>query len=407
MNDELNGAQGKIFRVEPAQCRFELLKETAFDPRTHEGRSRYTIYWHDRTRFIKVVTQHSFAGLTGEFRACLRHLTEANAAAAAAGRDVVAGEVVILAAEEEDTGWPTDSRNLLVPFRPEPAAEQGRTGRVALNGKWVGLRLRGPGATVALRSVTDASAISRGFWAVTVHGRCHGDRFVADRLEIVPQVDPRAVDDPALPRILVIGDSISMNYDAAARAALRGIANYYRIDGNGGDSARGVVCAELWLGDYTQPGLHWDVIQFNHGLHDLRQTYDAATGQFGAHQVPPAEYQANLEREIQILQKTGATLVWCTTTPVPNDIIGATFARRKDEDLIYNQAALAVMRRHPEIALNDLNRFVRSCAALDRWRQGKDVHFWDATEQEWVGRAVAAALRDVLRKRKLPGPPAP
>lgn len=80
---------------------------------------------------------------------------------------------------------------------------------------------------------------------------------------------------PELPRVLVIGDSISMNYHDAAKAALAGVADYYRNEGNAGTSENGVGNAETWLGDYRQPGRHWDVIQFNHGLHDLKQAYDA------------------------------------------------------------------------------------------------------------------------------------
>jgi acyl-CoA thioesterase-1 len=225
---------------------------------------------------------------------------------------------------------------------------------------------------------------------------------VADRLEITPLVDPRAIDDPKLPRVLVVGDSISMNYHEAAKAALKGIANYYRIEGNGGPSDRGVVCMELWLGDYKQKGLQWDLIQFNHGLHDLKQVYDEATGTYGAYQVGLEEYQANLEKEIAIMKKTGARLVWCSTTPVPDNSHGkwdnGTFGRRKDEDLVFNKAAAEVIRRHPEIRVNDLNGYIRNSAGFDHWRKGTDVHFWGREEQELVGKAVAEAIKTALQQ---------
>jgi acyl-CoA thioesterase-1 len=105
------------------------------------------------------------------------------------------------------------------------------------------------------------------------------------------QPAPRATDDPKLPRVLVIGDSISMNYHEAAKSALAGAANCHRNEGNAASSANGVSNMELWLGNYREKGFHWDVIQFNHGLHDLKQPYDAATDTWGDYSVSPADYQ--------------------------------------------------------------------------------------------------------------------
>ncbi len=90
------------------------------------------------------------------------------------------------------------------------------------------------------------------------------------------EYDPKT-DDPKLPRVLVVGDSISMNYHETATEALKGVANYHRNEGNAGSSAHGVRNAELWLGNWREKGFHWDVIQFNHGLHDLKQ--DLVVGQ--------------------------------------------------------------------------------------------------------------------------------
>lgn len=405
--DALDRAEGKIFRVNPATRSFEFLTETAFDPKTHEGRSRHTVYWDDQTRFTRVVRQNSFEGVEGTQWAHFRALDEENAAAAAEGRDFVVMHVTLLATDEDGAGLASDRSNLVVPFTADPTSPAHRGGSVELRGKQVGVRLRGPRAEVDIRTRVGADQISKGFWGATLRGTTQDDRFVLKSLDIRPQLDPRSVDDPTLPRILVVGDSISMNYHEAAREALKGIANYHRIDSNGGPSDRGVVCMELWLGDYTQEGLHWDVIQFNHGLHDLKQTYDEETGEYGTHQVSIEEYQENLEREIQIMKKTGATLVWCTTTPVPNNSNGrwsnGSFGRRKDEDLVYNRAALEVIAKHPEIQINDVNRFIRESDAFDTWRLQKDVHFWDRALQKVVGEAVAKRLQDEQILRPSPG----
>src|ERR1051325_10738024 len=91
------------------------------------------------------------------------------------------------------------------------------------------------------------------------------------------------VDDPALPRVLLIGDSISIGYTVPVRQALRGKANVHRIPENGADTVNGLKKIDSWLGDS-----HWDVIHFNWGLHDLKVTPE------GGRQVPIDEYEKNL-----------------------------------------------------------------------------------------------------------------
>ena len=53
------------------------------------------------------------------------------------------------------------------------------------------------------------------------------------------------VEDPQLPRVLLIGDSISIGYTIPVRKELAGKANVLRIPANGGPTAKGVGCP-LW-----------------------------------------------------------------------------------------------------------------------------------------------------------------
>jgi hypothetical protein len=48
------------------------------------------------------------------------------------------------------------------------------------------------------------------------------------------------VDDPALPRVLLIRDSISIGYTVPVRKALAGKANVHRIPENGADTVNGL-----------------------------------------------------------------------------------------------------------------------------------------------------------------------
>jgi lysophospholipase L1-like esterase len=183
-------------------------------------------------------------------------------------------------------------------------------------------------------------------------------------------------DQPGLPRVLLIGDSISIGYTAAVRQELAGKANVHRIPENGADTANGLKKLDEWLGDS-----HWDVIHFNWGLHDLKVTPD------GGRQVPLETYERNLATLVARLKKTGARLIWASTTPVPE---GKQSPMREAADAArYNAAARRVMEANG-ISINDLN-----AAALPRLSEIQlpgNVHFnsagWDV-----LGRQVAAAIQ--------------
>lgn len=149
-------------------------------------------------------------------------------------------------------------------------------------------------------------------------------------------------DVKGLPRVLLIGDSISIGYTLPTRNALKGKANVHRPPTNCGPTTRGVAAIEQWLGKGK-----WDVIHFNWGLHDLK--YVGSNGknlvpkEKGGHQqVPPAEFEKNLNTLVERLKKTGAKLVWRNTTPVPPGSKG----RYVGDSMKFNQIAAKVMKRH-------------------------------------------------------------
>lgn len=113
----------------------------------------------------------------------------------------------------------------------------------------------------------------------------------------------KVVDNPDLPRVLLIGDSISIGYTVPVRKKLEGEANVHRIPTNGGPTTRGLAQIDAWLGDG-----HWDVIHFNWGLHDLK--YMDEKGRLvdvtkGKQQVPLAEYEENLRKLVTPPQGNG------------------------------------------------------------------------------------------------------
>jgi len=142
-------------------------------------------------------------------------------------------------------------------------------------------------------------------------------------------------DEPGLPRVLLIGDSISMGYTLPVRARLKGQANVHRIPTNGGSTKDGVAHIDEWLGSGK-----WDVIHFNWGLHDLKHLKDGKLDLAGEQVSTLAEYEANLRALVKRMQATGAKLIWATTTPVPEGAEG----RVGHDELKYNAVARRVMK---------------------------------------------------------------
>ena len=126
-------------------------------------------------------------------------------------------------------------------------------------------------------------------------------------------------DKPGLPRVLLVGDSISIGYTLRGRKGLSGVANVHRPPTNCGHTAKGLAELDKWLGDKR-----WDLIHFNFGLHDLKYVKQKDPAQLAKPHSPGSvqlasleEYEANLRKRLARLEKTGARLIWRNTTPVP------------------------------------------------------------------------------------------
>lgn len=179
-------------------------------------------------------------------------------------------------------------------------------------------------------------------------------------------------DKPGLARVLLIGDSISIGYTLPVRKMLEGKANVHRIPVNAAHTRNGVAKLAEWLGSGE-----WDVIHFNFGLHDLRRMED------GQRQVPLEEYERNLETMAAALKKTGAKLIFATTTPVPEGKLNPP--RVPDDVPLYHEAALRVMKKH-KIAIDDLYGF--ALARLKEIQRPENVHFTDAGSEALAGQVV-------------------
>jgi acyl-CoA thioesterase-1 len=188
-------------------------------------------------------------------------------------------------------------------------------------------------------------------------------------------------DDPALPRVLLIGDSISIGYTVPVRTLLQGKANVHRIPENGGPTSRGVEKIDRWLGQGK-----WDVIHFNWGLHDLRQS---ETGQY---QVPLEQYEKNLRQLVKKMQASGARLIWASTTPVPEGKLAPP--RRNSDVQAYNAVARKIMEEN-KIAIDDLYAF--ALPRLEKIQRPVNVHF-TPTGSHALAEKVVESIRAALAR---------
>ena len=180
-------------------------------------------------------------------------------------------------------------------------------------------------------------------------------------------------DVPGLPRVLLIGDSVSRGYTQAVRKQLQGKVNVHRAPENCGPVANGLRKLDIWLGNQK-----WDVIHFNFGIHD-RAT-------------PLVDYGKRLEEMLDRLEKTGAKIIWASTTPIPDDPAKKQFAA----SIVERNALAAEIILKRGHSIDDL--FSDVSPKLEGLQNPKDVHF-NAEGYDFLGSRVAASLLSCLDNR--------
>lgn len=190
------------------------------------------------------------------------------------------------------------------------------------------------------------------------------------------------VDDHSLPRVLIVGDSISIGYTPRVRRLLDHTANVHRPTTNCRWSAFGVEQVAAWVGESK-----WDVIHFNFGLWDWYgwSQEDKAT---------PESYAKSLESIVVQLKKTDAELIFALTTPPcvgPERKVKIVITEQRAQE--FNNAAIAVMKKHG-VQINDLYAAIGKNRA--KYQRGEnDVHYTDQGRDvlaDRVARSIRAAL---------------
>lgn len=196
-----------------------------------------------------------------------------------------------------------------------------------------------------------------------------------------------------LKKIVLIGDSIRIGYQPFVIENMIGKAEVWGPEENGGTSSNVVKNLHKWV---IRQEPH--IVHVNAGLHDLRTLYyDSGPGK---NVVPLDHYKDNVETIINFIKtRSGAIVIWATTTPVIYERAHQAHSRGKDFDrhnedvIMYNKAAVKVAKKY-DVPVNDLYRFVMDADAESIIRKD-GVHFTEEA-RKMQGRYVANYLKNYL-----------
>lgn len=189
-----------------------------------------------------------------------------------------------------------------------------------------------------------------------------------------------------LPSVILLGDSIRMNYQAAAGGALKGKAVVWSPKDNCKHTFYVLENLERWLA-----GKRPDVIHINVGLHDLY--LDGKTGQ-PRHKIET--YEKNLRAIFARLEKlTDAKVIFALTTAVNErrqaESKGYKRVVRRNTDIDAYNAKARQVAKESGLRVNDLNAFMKE-AGVDRMLRESDGIHLSPEGCEMLGGEVARVI---------------
>lgn len=195
----------------------------------------------------------------------------------------------------------------------------------------------------------------------------------------------------SLPTVVLLGDSIRMNYQAAVSAALEGEAVVSAPKDNCKHSVYMLENVERWLSGQEKA----QVIHLNVGLHDM--FLDSKTGK-PRHTLEM--YEANLRALFDKLdQLSDAKLIFALTTVVDEKLQAESegygrVVRRNQDIEIYNAKARAVAKEMG-VQVNDLNAFMKEVGPAKILRPSDGIHL-SPEGCEIIGSEVARVILEEL-----------
>lgn len=182
-------------------------------------------------------------------------------------------------------------------------------------------------------------------------------------------------------RILLIGDSIRLNYQSYVKDGLANEAEVVAPEENCQYAKYTLWGVNLWMNALGKP----DIVHWNNGLWDVHHEAPMVEALTELH-----EYLYTLKRIANELKRTGAKIIFATTTPVAYDLIG----RSNAEIDLYNAEAVKLLESEG-IAINDLNAVIKQ--DMDKYICPDKVHLVDEGSKACAD-AVIKSIRMHLQK---------
>ena len=205
--------------------------------------------------------------------------------------------------------------------------------------------------------------------------------------------DPKS-STPELPKVVLIGDSIRMNYQAAATKALEGKAEVRSPKENCRHTLTVLNSVERWL---EEAGGNASVIHLNAGLHDLylNAKTDKPTRDLES-------YEQNLRAIFaKIDELSDATVIFALTTAVDEEDQANSkgykrVVRRNSDVDVYNAKAREIAKEMG-IEVNDLNAFMKKKGAEKILNPSDGIHL-SPEGCDLIGDEVARVIAEYLEK---------
>jgi hypothetical protein len=182
------------------------------------------------------------------------------------------------------------------------------------------------------------------------------------------------------PKLLIIGDSISVRYALFVRKELSGLFEVQHACSHGGWCNNGQTDAILGnMKNYFRDG-DADVTTFNSGIHDMTFE-DQTTCDSKSLRIPPNQYQRNIDVIDSYLKAHSKIVIWVDTTNVPVGVCATNTLKSQ-----YNAIAEKIAHEHGFYVLNIDSKF----------QEQKNFHF---TEKgyEYLAKQVSNCIRIAQR----------